>query len=429
MIRPRLTAAAPSALAGLCAVAVLVIGGIIRGTQPWGPASRDLNDLGNQLVPFHALLWDVLHSAGPSSWDWNWSSGLGVPFLPDYATYLADPTTLLVGLFPRDRLELAIYLVSLLRIGLAAALMTTYLRAIRPSPVDPARTRGLDATTGWSIVLGAGYGACGWTLDDGSYLPMWLSGLVALPALLIVGEWARRRRYLVLGAAVVGWCWWSNFLTAYMATIGAVVLLVARLADLGEPPRRWVRTLGEFAVRGVFGLGLAAVLLWPTYLATRRSQPGTAGWLSGSDVTSLLARLLPLSEGLGTSPGLYVGTAALLACLTLLFNARVPWRTRLIYPGLVAAVLASMQFRHTQLWWNAGTAPNGGSFRAGFVACGVLVVTAWVATGRVASQRPRLPQVARRPTDVCAARVAPVGHDQTTLARRARLCFAVVTGN
>ena len=75
-----------------------------------------MNDLGNQFIPYHAHLWDLLHGTADGGLLLNWQSGYGSSFLPDLGTYVSSPFALLVGLFPRDEIDLAVYVVSVLKI-------------------------------------------------------------------------------------------------------------------------------------------------------------------------------------------------------------------------------------------------------------------------------------------------------------------------
>ncbi len=96
-------------MGGLAAflVALAVCAGRRRGPHlPLRERTRAVNDLGNQFVPYHAYLWDLLHgrAGGPLL---NWRAGFGTSLLPDLGTYLTSPFALLVGVFPRgpDRLS------------------------------------------------------------------------------------------------------------------------------------------------------------------------------------------------------------------------------------------------------------------------------------------------------------------------------------
>lgn len=120
-------------LAAVLAMAAYCIGSAGHGIYPFGPRGRAVNDLGNQFVPLHAHLWDLVHGAGGGDLFLNWNSGFGVPFLADFFTYLAYPFSWLVLLFPRSAVDLPIFLGGLLCIGLAAALMTGFLGGSGPA--------------------------------------------------------------------------------------------------------------------------------------------------------------------------------------------------------------------------------------------------------------------------------------------------------
>ena len=128
--------------------------------------------------------------------------------------YLSSPFAPLVALFPRDQIDLAVYVITVLKLGSAAAAMAVLLLVLRPGPR-------------WAAgLLGTSYALCGWTSMLASYDPMWLDGLIAFPLLCMVGAWARAGRRPIAGIAVVALCWTANFYTAYMATIGAALVLV-----------------------------------------------------------------------------------------------------------------------------------------------------------------------------------------------------------
>jgi hypothetical protein len=84
-------------IAGLLAMGTYCLADKASGIYPFGPRSRAVNDLANQFVPFHAHLWDLEHSAAAGDLYFNWSSGYGVPFLPDFFSYLMNPFSGLVG--------------------------------------------------------------------------------------------------------------------------------------------------------------------------------------------------------------------------------------------------------------------------------------------------------------------------------------------
>ncbi|MBP2582603.1 hypothetical protein J3A78_003081 [Streptomyces sp. PvR006] len=413
----RLTAEGPRSLllAALLTVLAVCGGDAAARVFPFGPRHRAVNDLANQFVPFHAHLWDLLRGRADGGLLLDWQAGWGTSFLPDYGTYVSSPFAPLVALFPRGDIEYAVYGITVLKTAVAAVAMTYLLRRLGPG------------TWWWASALGASYALCGWSLAEGTYNPMWLDGLIAFPLLCLVGEWVREGRRPLLGPLVVAVCWVANFYTAYMATLGAALVLLVRLlttragtADaagdaaagsatgaaagsaagaagevssagggggdpagrgdggrLGTGARRTVvRTLLRAGLTTGIGIALAAPVLIPVLLGTRHAHPGLVREFDPAPATDVLARLLPVTYSFST-PAAFVSTTVLLLVAVLLFRREVPGRERWLWAGLCAAVLASMQWGPTHLLWHAFATPNGSPYRQTFVLSGVLVLTAW----------------------------------------------------
>ncbi|ROQ34870.1 putative membrane protein YfhO [Streptomyces sp. PanSC19] len=361
---------APAAAALLTAVLFCLATRLSR-TYPFGPVTRNTVDLGQQYLPFHAYWRAFLLGETHGDAFLNWNSGFGSNFLGDIGTYLSSPFDLLVVLFPADRVELALYVVTAAKITAAAAVMALLLPRLRPGP--------------WPVaaVLGTAYALSGWTLDHGSTVPMWLDGLVALPLLCLVGEWARTGRRPVLGPLVVALAWIANFYTAYMATLGAAVVLAVRLLTAEETADARRRLAGALrAARSVLiGIGLAAPLVLVVFLATKVADPTPATVFAPAPWTDLLARFLPATASVA-SPALFIGTPALVLALTLPFNRAVAPRVRAGWTTAIVLVTLSLQWEPTHLLWHAGASPNGIPYRQAFVLCGLLVVAAWFSAAR-----------------------------------------------
>lgn len=359
--RPRQAAAL---LAAALTVTVFCVADALARSYPFGPRTRSVNDLGNQYVPFHAHLWDLLHGRGDGNLVVNWQSGYGSSFLPDLGTYVSSPFALLVAVFPRDEIDLAVYVITVLKTASAGAAMAVLLLALRP---------GRWWTAG---LLGASYALCGWSVAVASYNPMWLDGLVALPLLCLVGEWTLRGRWPLAGVLVVALAWIANFYTAYMATLAAGLVLLLRLWLSDLTVRQRFRAAGRAVATVALGVGLAAPLVAVVYFGTQHAYPGRVVHFRPVPTEDMLARLLPTTYTFGT-PALYVGTAALLLALALPFHRAVPRKVRAGWTLLVVAVALSLQWGPTHLLWHAFATPQGSAYRQAFVLCAVLVIAAW----------------------------------------------------
>ncbi|MGW1725157.1 YfhO family protein [Streptomyces sp. NPDC002306] len=367
---PRRPAVGPRQAAALLAAAVVALvccaADTVARSYPFGPRTRNVSDLGNQYVPFHAHLWDLLHGRAEGGLLVNWRSGLGSSFLPDFGTYLSSPFALLVGVFPRDGIDLAVYVITVLKTACAGAAMAWLLLVLRPG-------------RWWAAgLLGASYALCGWSVLMAAVNPMWLDGLIALPLLCLVGEWALTGRRPVLGTLIVAVAWIANFYTAYMATLAAGLVLLLRLSLSGLPARRRLAAAGRAGLSTVLGIGLAAPLVVVVYFGTRHARPGRVTQFRPLATEYLLAHLLPTSYSF-SSPAVYVGMAALLLALALPFHRAVPRRVRAGWTLLVVAVTLSMRWEPTHLVWHAFATPQGSAYRQTFVLCGLLVISAWTA--------------------------------------------------
>ncbi|MFK8850053.1 YfhO family protein [Streptomyces sp. Ac-502] len=365
---------APS-FSALLAMGSYCLGMAMLGSYPFGSRSRAVNDLGNQFVPFHAHLWDLLHGKATGDLAFNWNSGYGVPFLADFLTYLMNPFSWLVGLFPRDLVELPVFLVTLGCIGLGTALMTVFLGRLHPgSP--------------WlRALLAVGYGTCGWVVSDGTADPMWMWGLVSLPLIGIAADWCLHRRRWVIGTLFVGVSWAGNFYTAAMATLAMALVLVVRLllaTDL--PVRDRLRSLARAATMALTGILLAAPAVIVSFKASKASQPAPEAVFRGRPPTlDFLAELLPGGRGAVNAPHLFIGVLGLLLVAAFPFVRAIPVRTRVAWYVLAAGVAVSFVWKPTLLLWHGLAVPNGSPYRASFVLSAVLVIIAWLAL----AHRPR----------------------------------------
>ncbi|MCX5606292.1 YfhO family protein [Streptomyces sp. NBC_00047] len=373
--RPRLARLYGPLLAFLVTSGAFCAAWVARGTFPFGNTGRAINDQANQYVPFHRALWDLVHGQAAGDLLFTWRGGFGQQFLSDYHTYLGNPFSWLVVLVPRAHVDLAVFAITPITMGTAAALMTVYLGKLQPGPWWQ---RG---------VLGACYGLCGWALSDASYIPMWLWGLVALPMLGIAVEWCLEGRRWPGAALLVALAWYGNFYTAMMATMAACVLLAIRLItrDTTDGVRGKLRALWRAATAAATGILLTLPLLLPSFLSSGSAQPTQAAAFDPVRIEIFLAGMLPATHLWGGRPRLYVASLGLILAGTFLFNTAIAKKTRLVWAAATLLVVVSFQFPPTQYAWHGLAVPNGNPYREAFVFSGMVVIVAWLAL----AHRPR----------------------------------------
>lgn len=360
-------------LAFLIAAGAFCASWAARGTFPFGTTGRAVNDQANQYVPFHRALWDLVHGQAAGDLLFTWRGGFGQQFLSDYYTYLGNPFSWLAVLVPRAHVDLAVFAITPLTMGTAAALMAVYLGKLHPGPWWQ---RG---------VLGAVYGLCGWALSDASYIPMWMWGLVALPLLGIAVEWCLEERRWPGVALLVALAWFGNFYTAMMATMAACVLLAVRLIVLDLTGAQRLRAVWRAGTAAATGILLTLPLLLPSFLSSGAAQPTRAAAFDPVRIEVFLTGMLPGTYLWGGRPRLYVASLGLILAGSFLFNTAVARRTRLVWATATLLVVLSFQFPPTQYVWHGLAVPNGNPYREAFVFSGMVVVLAWLAL----AHRPR----------------------------------------
>jgi Bacterial membrane protein YfhO len=167
----------------------------------------------------------------------------------------------------------------------------------------------------------------------------------------------------------------ANFYTAYMAAIGAGMIVVALMLTQPDRWHRSARALGSWVLRAALGTAMAAVLIVPTYFAVQQAaqppppsfQPGTAlDWI---------AAMLPGADTVTRAPTW--SPAIPVVALMVVGLSRGPIRPRVVWASLLGLTLVSMALAPTALLWHGGDVPDGNAFRQAWVAAGVLTVGAW----------------------------------------------------
>lgn len=330
----------------------------LRGAQPFGERSVQIGDQFVQYVPFAAEYRRILLGiSNVSSYQWSWGVGGGTPMHGNIATYdggLLFPLVLVVT--PETAIETALFVIVGLSFAVAAAAMVFLLKRVQP-----------ELNGFLTVALASGYAMCAWAVQDASYVPMWLSGYYMLPLLALVAIRATELQGFLTGVLLVGLTWWSNYYTAFMASLGAAVFLLFWIAVNNIEWRAGLKAIAYFAAQGIVGVLLAAIF----WLPTLRQVMNGIEW-PGDDVTwvsplRFLGHFLPWTEALAYSPSFAVSSLTIVLCLLTLSAGQLPRRIRVVSAASLAILFFSFAFPPTLFIWNVFDTPNGNLWRAAFV--------------------------------------------------------------
>lgn len=339
---------------------ILMVTYFSRGVFPIGNRDVLTIDLYHQYAPFLAEMQARLRSL--DGLFYSWSGGLGTNFHALLAYYVASPLNVILVLFPASLLTEAIFLIILLKVGLAGATFHYFLREVHreESPV--------------MMAIASSYALSSYVLSY-SWNVMWLDGIVLLP-LVILGlvRIIRDQRYLLYPVAL-GLSLLSNYYIAFFMVVFTAIYALAALFLYQDLPSPWKLTQQLLQILGLSLLGgtLSAVLTWPTYLSLKLTSAAddaftgkVAEYFDLFDYISQHFMLMKptIRDGM---PNLYAGLFALVMLPLFFFARQIPHKVKYLHLALLLFLIASFNINWLNFAWHGFHYPNQLPYRNSFV--------------------------------------------------------------
>jgi len=348
-------------LAFLSPALILMLAYFLNGIYLFGPKTVLISDLNGQYIDFYSAYYEILH--GRQSLLYSWQAGLGLNFLGLLAYYLASPFSFFIVLWPKQYLPEALLVIILLKVGAAGLTFAFFAR-------NKFKVSGLPL-----VFFAASYALMAYCVVY-TFNLMWLDGVVFLPLVLHGTEQLLKKgRYLFLtGSLIITFL--ANYYISFM--VGLFCLLYFLAGYFSGYSRFNLKLFGAKLAKFLFSALLAACcsafLLWPTYLALKHSYGSLDLSIFRWGINFALFDLLGKTQigaydtlryaGL---PNIYCGLLTLLLVPLYFLNNRIPVREKLIYLGLLAFLILSMNFTNLNFMWHAFDRPNGFPYRYSFV--------------------------------------------------------------
>lgn len=332
-----------------------------RGVAPFGDNTILTIDLGQQYIDFIAYFKDSLLQ-DPSRLLYSFSKGLGGNFYSDGAYYLFSPLNLVLLPFSKMELPLGIFLVTILRYGLASLSMAWALHLMRWQ-------------NGFSLTLfGLVYSLSGWMLVNQLNV-IWIDVVILLPLIVAFFE-----RYLA------GYSYWPyilllalaficNYYMAYMVGLFLVCYFLWRLTWEPYSFYERLRMIGKFIFSSVMGIGMSAFVWLPTAMTLHNSK-GQHFWENVKNIfdntpIDLFTKFLPgafnfkqIETGL---PNIFVGSLILILCWYFFTTRAVRLSTRIMGIIVTAFLVVSMLYQPLNVIWHGFSFPVWYPYRFSFV--------------------------------------------------------------
>lgn len=331
-------------------------------------------DMNMQYMPFMTSLRYVLN--GENSIFFNWSVSLGGDYLSLFAYYLASPLNLLTVLWDVERMPQAIYVITLIKIGLCGLTFQTFLRfglAKRKSSYVNIVFASCYALMSYNIV----YSMC----------LMWLDGVILLPLILLgVEKLFEGKKGAVYFFSIFG-CFYCNFYISYMVGIFTAVYFLTCVLRYWEKGcvKQMVVKAGRFTMLTLTALGLTLPMVLPALLSFTK---GKGAVMAGEGIDSasyqftfleLLKKMLPQqfdSIEYSGLPSIYCGSLIVILAIIYLF-VRIRWREKLSYLLLLVLPFLGFVIPKLDIAWHGFQIPHCFPYRYAFLFSAGLIICAF----------------------------------------------------
>lgn len=365
---------------------------ILRGVYPFGDGSVLVLDLNGQYVYFFEALQKAMH--GDADLLYSWARSLGGEFTGIYAYYLASPLSWLVGLFSENHITEALLLIHLLKCGIAGCTMSYYLKKTQSQIKDM-----------WVILFSTLYALSGYVIAFG-HNTMWMDALMLLPLVIYGVEQIITKQKALLFVVTMTLTLISTFYIGYMVCLFVLIYFFYYYAShSGDYQNNYygerfhfLKSFGRMGVAAVLSIGMAMVILLPTYYSLTFGKTSFSGadidytsltsiltYFDEMDITTqfdsidLMAKLLPggydnvRPEGM---PFLYCGLLTLLMLPMFFLSKTVRVREKVGAGMILAVMFLTMQNNVTDIIWHCFQRPNWLNYRYSFMIIFLLVIFA-----------------------------------------------------
>lgn len=355
----------------------------LLGLFPFGQETIMSGDYTLQYMPIYRALGHVFGSFDLGALFWSWYKGLGGVMAPVWGFNSLSPLSLLIGLTPAAYLNWSVFLVTVMRHGLAGLTFFIFLKQ--------RYVRGRDNQL-LALLIALAYSLNGFLVVN-QVNPNFLDNLILLPLLLLgvekILDGQKSLGYpLILAVMII-----TQFYTAYMAAIFVVFYAAYYAFSQEQPLIHSLTALIRLLLYSLLGLTLSAIWLLPVFYAlldTKAAAGGSTAWSFDFlyNPLDLLLKFIPgaaSGEEWGDAkslPNIYVGVISFIGLVNFFLTRTISRRQKLVTLLVLAALLLAFANTATIRLWHMGQLPVGFYYRNAWVLSTFLLVLTYQALAR-----------------------------------------------
>lgn len=383
-------------MAFLCTALLLTLLFAVLGFYPFGAYSVIVSDLAAQYAPNLAAYKHQLLTGGLQTY--SFFIGMGKNTFGFFAYYLASPINFVTFLFPTYMISEAVLVLITIKLSLASAFMTLFLR------------RRFNSHSGFAIIFGIMYAFCSYAMVYMINI-MWLDGFFLLPLLLFfVEQFLDNRRYWRRVVLTLFVLFVSGFYIAYMVGIFSFLYLLARLFEAkpleeedllnsavpveGASSKKTTKTVLQFIGSAVLAAGMSAAVLIPGGLDILGNPDQSAKNITVDTNFKFVDFLNQFFAGSfdtlsNNKPLVYCGLAVLFLCVLFFLNPYFSKRQKNLAGGALLFFVFSFNLSLLDLAWQLFDSPNWFMYRYSFLFVFVLLIIAYASFIHLQSLKPK----------------------------------------
>ena len=315
-------------LAFLIPLLILALAYATRTIFPFGDRQILTVDLFHQYAPFMAALRRTLLSG--ESIFYTFSGGLGMNFYSLIAYYLASPLNILLLIFPESFLSEAVFVLTLVKVGLAGMAFHLFLK-------ENFQRQGV-----FSVIFGSMYALSAYVMAY-SWNIMWLDALILLPLVL----WALIRFFkqgkFVLYVIFLFLLLVSNYYVAFFACIFIALyfpILMLQHTEGWKGSRR-AKIIFKLVAVTAIAVALSAALLLPVLKSLQYTSASGDKFPQKIEFTAnplayLAQHFIFLQPTIRSGyPNLYAGVSTILLIPVFFMSGRIRLREKIMHALLL----------------------------------------------------------------------------------------------
>lgn len=348
-----------SCLSLLVTIAIFLIISSLANCNPFLGGVLWGGDLPDEYLSFFQYLRRLI-LGNWNSLQFSFANGLGADMAGNIGYYLASPLNLIILLFPASQINLALYVIIVVKLGLASATFTFLILKFFNFK-----------NRIYSIFLGIIYGLSAYCIGYGANL-MWLDGVILLPLIvysLIRG--LKNRRWLLysilLACAII-----FNYYIGYMICIFIVIVAFAYMINHFKEKGLFIRQLVEFAISSLISGLMSAMITLPTWMNLSNNKLTEHTINEGfrlSPISSVAKSIsaLFMKNTFNGSPLLFVGSLVVIVFILYFIDNKNTKKEKITNLIIGLIFLLSLVQTKVYLLWHGGQKPVGFPYRFSFI--------------------------------------------------------------